>query len=60
MVERRQSSGFEKMVKNNKLMTIIVLLPYLHPRELARFRRLNKSSYQLLLKYVNFKVLFEA
>ena len=45
MVEGKQESGFEKMVKNNKLMTVIVLLPYLNATELARFCRFNKASY---------------
>jgi hypothetical protein len=38
-----KKSGFEKMVKNQKLMVIIILLPYLTQKELARFYRLNKS-----------------
>ena len=41
-------------------MIVIVLFPYLSPRELARFCQLNKSCCQLLLKYVNFQNLFEA
>ena len=52
--------GFDSIVKNQKLMVVIVLFPYLRPRELARFCQLNKSCCQLLLKYVNFQVLFEA
>ena len=41
-------------------MTTIVLLPLLNIKELARFCRLNKDCYQLMLKYVNFEVLFVA
>ena len=41
-------------------MTAIMLLPLLNPRELFRFCYINKVSYELMLKYVNFKVLFEA
>ena len=47
-------------MKNKKLMTVIILLPYLSPRELFRFCSLNKACYQLLLSYINFQVLFEA
>ena len=60
MVESKPMRGFDSMVKNQKLMVVIVLFPYLSPRELARFCQLNKSCCQLLLKYVNFQVLFEA
>ena len=60
MVESKPISGFDSMVKNQKLMVVIVLFPNLSPRELARFCQLNKSCCQLLLKHVNFQVLFEA
>ena len=60
MVESKPIRGFDSMVKNQKLMVVIVLFPYLSPRELARFCQLNQSCCQLLLKYVNFQVLFEA
>ena len=60
MVESKPLRGFDSMVKNQKLMVVIVLFPYLSPRELARFCQLNQSCCQLLLKYVNFQVLFEA
>ncbi len=60
MVENRKTSGFAKIVTELKLMTVIILLPYLGLKELYRFCRFNKSSYKLMLKYVNFKVLFEA
>ena len=60
MVESKPISGFDSMVKNQKLMVVIVLFPNLSPRELTRFCQLNKSCSQLLLKYVNFQVLFEA
>ena len=60
MVESKPIRGFESMVKNQKGMVVIILFPYLSPRELARFCQLNKSCCQLLLKYVNFQVLFEA
>ena len=59
MVESNQASGFEIMIKDTKLMTAIMLLPLLNLREMARFCQLNKASYQLMLEYVNFKVLFE-
>ena len=60
MVESNPIRYFDSMIKNQKLMVVIVLFPYLSPRELARFCQLNKSCCQLLLKYVNFQVLFEA
>ena len=60
MVESKPIRGFDSMVKNQKLMVVIVLFPYLSPRELARFCQLNNSCCQLLLKYANFQVLFEA
>ena len=41
-------------------MTIIVMLPLLNIQELARFCKLNKTFYQLMLNYVNFEVLFKA
>ena len=55
----RKISSFVKMIKNQKLMTIIILLPYLNIKELVRFCRLNKASYKLMLK-VNFQVLYGA
>ena len=41
-------------------MTTIVLLPLLNIKELARFSKVNKACNQLMIKYVNFEVLFEA
>jgi hypothetical protein len=60
MVERRKPSYFERMVNERKLMTAIVVLPYFDPWELVKFCRLNKSSYHITQKIVNFQVLFEA
>ena len=59
MVESRPVSAFERIVKDNKLMTVIVLLPFLKIFELVRFCRLNKACYQIMIKIVNFKVLFK-
>ena len=59
MVERRQGSGFERIVTENKLMTVIVLLPFLKIFELVRFCRLNKACYHMMQAIVNFRVLFE-
>ena len=59
MVESIKASGFEKIVTENKLMTVIVLLPFLKIRELIRFCRLNKACYKIMTKIVNFQVLFK-
>jgi hypothetical protein len=58
MVESKPASGFEIMIRDTKLLTAIILLPYLSIRDLARFCQINKASYQLILKYANFKLLF--
>ena len=60
MVESRRASGFEKIVTEQKLMTVIVLLPFLKIIELVRFCRLNKACYYLMKAIVNFKVLFKS
>ena len=60
MVESRKASYFERMVKEHKLMTAIVFLPYFDPWELTIFSMLNKTSFDIIHKIVNFKVLFEA
>jgi hypothetical protein len=44
MVESRGESWFETMVKEYKLMTAIMVLPYFNPWELAIFCQLNKAS----------------
>ena len=63
MVESRQDSKFEAMVKNQRGLCQIVLFLLLDPKGLAKFCRYNKSCNKLLdprSKYcVNFKVLFE-
>ena len=59
MVESRQASSFEKIVKEQKLMTVIILLPYLKISELFRFFRLNKGCYHIMQAIVNFQVLFK-
>ena len=41
-------------------MTVIILFPYLYPFDLVKFSLLSKQCNALLVKYVNFKVLFEA
>ena len=48
------------MVNEHRLMTAMMLLPYLNPFELAKFCRLNKASFHIAQKIVNFKVLFES
>ena len=64
MVESKQDSRFESMVKNQRGLCQIVLFSLLNPKGLAKFIRLNKNCKQLLdprSKYcVNFQVLFEA
>ncbi len=60
MVESKPKSGLESIVKNQKLMTVIVLFPFFKPWELARFCQFNKAYKELLLRHVNFQVLFEA
>ena len=47
------------MVKEQKLMTVIVLLPFFKVSELIRFCQLNKGCYQLMQAVVNYQVLFE-
>ena len=63
MVESRQESRFESLVKNQRGLCQIVLFKLLDPKGLAKFCRLNKNCKQLLdprSKYcVNFQVLFE-
>ena len=59
MVESRKASYFERMVVEHKLMTAIVVLPYFDPWELFYFCRLNKASYHIMDKIVNYKVLFK-
>ena len=59
MVESKQANDFDKMVKQKSLMTIIILFPYLNPREVTRFFKLNKTCHSFLAK-VNLKVLIEA
>ena len=60
MVESRQEIWFETMVKEYKLMTAIVLLPYFDPWELVKFCQLNKACFHIMQNVVNFQVLFEA
>ena len=43
MAESRPASGFEKIVKEHRLMTAMMIFPVLCPWELARFCRLNKK-----------------
>ena len=56
---KQDQEEFEKMVKEHKLMTVIMVLPFFNPFELAKFSQLNKACFQLML-IVNFRVLFEA
>jgi hypothetical protein len=58
MVERRQSSPLETMVKERPLMVVIIMLPCLSLFELARFCQLNKKCKEVMVR-VNFKVLCE-
>jgi hypothetical protein len=60
MVESRKASLFQRMVKEYKLMTAIVLLPYFDLWELAEFCRLSKASYHIMHTVVNYQVLFKA
>ena len=60
MVDKKTQSGLRSMVKNQRHMTCMELLPLLNIWEILKFCQLNKASYHLLRKYVNFKVLFEA
>jgi hypothetical protein len=60
MVESRQASWFEKMVKDLKLMTSFELLPLFNPYELLRFARLNKACHHIVHSIVKFQLLFEA
>ncbi len=54
MVEKRKASWFESMVKENKLMFAMVVLPYFDPWELFKFCRLNKASCYIMHKIDNF------
>ena len=47
------------MVSTQKIMTVIVMFPYLTLKELTKFCQLNKACRELMLK-VNYKVLCEA
>jgi hypothetical protein len=47
------------MLKEQKLLVAIELLPFLSLRELAKICRLNKASYHLMKSIVNFEVLFK-
>ena len=47
------------MVNERRLLTVIVLLPYLKVSELVRFCQLNKGCYHLMQAVVNYRVLFE-
>ncbi len=58
MVETRQTSKFENLVKDNKLLVVIVILPFFK-HELVRFCRLNKACYEIIENKVNFEVLLE-
>ena len=60
MVESTQASGFDKMVRDCKLMTVIMFLPLLNVFELVRFCQSNRTCLLIMMKYVNFLVLFEA
>lgn len=60
MVESKFKRGFEHVVNERKLMTIIILLPNLTPREMARLCQISKACKELMAKYVNFEVLFKA
>jgi hypothetical protein len=59
MVENRHLSGFEQMVKNQKLMTVIILFPYFNPKDLATFCQISKACTDIIRNYVNFEVLFK-
>ena len=48
------------MVKECQDMTIIMVLPNFNLKELAKFGRLNKACKEIMLKRVNYKVLFQA
>ena len=60
MVDSKLQNGLSSMIKNQRHMTGMELLPLLNIDEILKFSQLNRASYHLLLKYVNFKVLFEA
>jgi hypothetical protein len=60
MVDRKQASGFEKLVTDKKLVTVIVILPFLKISELVKFCRLNKACSHIIQVIVNFQVLFKA
>ena len=60
MVDKKTQSGLRSMVKNQRHMTCMELLPLLNIWEILKFCQLNKTCYQLLFNYVNFQVLFEA
>jgi hypothetical protein len=59
MVETRQTSKFENLVKDHKLLVVIVILPFFKLYELFRFCRLNKACYEIIENKVNFEVLLE-
>ena len=62
MVERKQVSGFESMVKHKRGICQIIFFIFLTPWDLARFARVNKSCYKLLdpksKHCVNYEVLY--
>ena len=55
--------GFDSIVKNKRLMTTMMLFPYLNPWDLARLSQVNKACKSLLDSKskicVNYKHLFE-
>ena len=59
MVESKPQSSFESLVNERRLLTVIVLIPYLRVSELVRFFRLNKACYHLMQEVVNYRVLFD-
>jgi len=59
MVETRQTSKFENLVKDRKLLVVIVILPSFKLYELVRFCRLNKACYEIIENKVNYEVLLE-
>ena len=60
MVESKKLSGLGSMVQNQRDITSKELLTFLTICELVKFCQLSRASYQLMLKYVDFQVLFEA
>ncbi len=59
MVESK-ARGFESIVIDSKLMTVIVLLPFLKISELVQFCQLNKACCHLMQSIVNYQVLLNA